>query len=164
MNSVATRLVKLENAIIAVCFIVMTIAAFAQVVNRNLIGAGISWFDELARYCMVYMTLLATEAGLRDGSQINITAVIDKLSPLYKRIMQIIVKLVIIGFSATIFWTSLTIIKKQFISGQVSAGLGLPMWLPYLSLPIAFCLISIVQLYCLGILIKSPLPAKEEKK
>ena len=56
MNSVATRLVKLENAIIAVCFIVMTIAAFAQVVNRNLIGAGISWFDELARYCMVYMT------------------------------------------------------------------------------------------------------------
>ena len=164
MNSVATRLVKLENAIIAVCFIVMTIAAFAQVVNRNLIGAGISWFDELARYCMVYMTLLATEAGLRDGSQINITAVIDKLNPLNKRIMQVVVKIVIIGFSATIFWTSLTIIKKQILSGQVSAGLNLPMWLPYLSLPIVFCLITIVQLYCLGILIKSPLPAKEEKK
>ena len=164
MNSVATRLIKLENAIIAVCFIIMTAAAFAQVVNRNLIGAGISWFDELARYCMVYMTLLATEAGLRDGSQININAVIDKMPRTIRSLMQIIVKVVIIGCSCTIFWTSLTIIKKQVLSGQVSAGLELPMWLPYLSLPVAFSIITIVQLYCLGILIKSPLPAKEEKK
>ncbi len=145
MNSVATRLIKLENAIIAVCFIIMTAAAFAQVVNRNLIGAGISWFDELARYCMVYMTLLATEAGLRDGSQINITAVIDKMPRTIRRLMQIIVKVVIIGFSCTIFWTSLTIIKKQVLSGQVSAGLELPMWLPYLSLPVAFFNIKMVQ-------------------
>ena len=164
MNSLATRLTKLENGIIAVCFIIMTAAAFAQVVNRNLIGAGISWFDELARYCMVYMTLLATEAGLRDGSQINITAVIDKMPPLVKRLMQIIIKVVIIGFSCTIFWTSLTIIEKQLRSGQVSAGLNLPMWVPYLSLPIAFGIITLIQLYCLGLLIKSPLPAKEEKK
>ena len=161
MNSVATRLCKIENAIIAVCFIVMTAAAFAQVVNRNLIGAGFSWFDELARYCMVYMTLLATEAGLRDGSQISITAVTDKMPPALKRVVQIIVKVVIIGFSCTIFWSSLTIIKKQILSGQVSAGLSLPMWLPYLALPIAFSLIAIVQLYCLGLLFKAPL---EEKK
>lgn len=161
MNSVATRLCKIENAIIAVCFIVMTAAAFAQVVNRNLIGAGISWFDELARYCMVYMTLLATEAGLRDGSQISITAVTDKMPPALKRVVQVIVKVVIIGFSCTIFWSSLTIIKKQILSGQVSAGLSLPMWLPYLALPIAFSLIAIVQLYCLGLLFKAPL---EEKK
>ena len=162
MNSVATRLCKIENAIIAVCFIVMTAAAFAQVVNRNLIGAGISWFDELARYCMVYMTLLATEAGLRDGSQISITAVNrSKMPPALKRVVQIIVKVVIIGFSCTIFWSSLTIIKKQILSGQVSAGLSLPMWLPYLALPIAFSLIAIVQLYCLGLLFKAPL---EEKK
>ena len=164
MNNVGKSLTRLENGIIAVCFIIMTVAAFAQVVNRNLIGAGISWFDELARYCMVYMTLLATEAGLRDGSQINITAVIDKLTPPLKRVMQIIVKIVIIGFSCTIFWTSLTLIEKQIRSGQVSAGLGLPMWLPYLSLPIAFGIITLIQLYCLGLLIKSPLPAKEEKK
>ena len=157
MNSVSTQLTRLENAIIAVCFIVMTVAAFAQVVNRNLIGASISWFDELARYCMVYMTLLATEAGLRDGSQISIQAVTDKMPPVLKRIVKIIVKCVIIGFSCTIFMTSLTLLKKQIMTGQVSAGLGIPMYIPYLALPIAFSLITIVQLYCLFILIKSPL-------
>lgn len=157
MNSVSTQLTRLENAIIAVCFIVMTVAAFAQVVNRNLIGASISWFDELARYCMVYMTLLATEAGLRDGSQISIQAVTDKMPPVLKRIVQLIVKVIIIGFSCTIFMTSLTLLKKQIMTGQVSAGLGIPMYIPYLALPIAFGLIVIVQLYCLYILAKSPL-------
>ena len=167
MNSVSTQLTRLENAIIAVCFIVMTVAAFAQVVNRNLIGASISWFDELARYCMVYMTLLATEAGLRDGSQISIQAVTDKMPPVLKRIVKIIVKCVIIGFSCTIFMTSLTLLKKQIMTGQVSAGLGIPMYIPYLALPIAFSLITIVQLYCLFILIKSPLnenKAQQESK
>ena len=167
MNSVSTQLTRLENAIIAVCFIVMTVAAFAQVVNRNLIGASISWFDELARYCMVYMTLLATEAGLRDGSQISIQAVTDKMPPVLKRIVKIIVKCVIIGFSCTIFMTSLTLLKKQIMTGQVSAGLEIPMYIPYLALPIAFSLITIVQLYCLFILIKSPLnenKAQQESK
>lgn len=157
MNSVSTQLTRLENAIIAVCFIVMTVAAFAQVVNRNLIGASISWFDELARYCMVYMTLLATEAGLRDGSQISIQAVTDKMPPVLKRVVQLIVKVIIIGFSCTIFMTSLTLLKKQIMTGQVSAGLEIPMYIPYLALPIAFGLIVIVQLYCLYVLAKSPL-------
>ena len=167
MNSVSTQLTRLENAIIAVCFIVMTVAAFAQVVNRNLIGASISWFDELARYCMVYMTLLATEAGLRDGSQISIQAVTDKMPPVLKRIVKVIVKCVIIGFSCTIFMTSLTLLKKQIMTGQVSAGLEIPMYVPYLALPIAFSLITIVQVYCLFILIKSPLnenKAQQESK
>ena len=106
---------------------------------------------------MVYMTLLATEAGLRDGSQISIQAVTDKMPPVLKRIVKIIVKCVIIGFSCTIFMTSLTLLKKQIMTGQVSAGLEIPMYIPYLALPIAFSLITIVQLYCLFILIKSPL-------
>ncbi len=136
---------KLENYVIAGCFIVMTLAAFAQVVNRNLIGAGISWFDELARYCMVYMTLFATEAGLRDGSQISITAVTDKCNPLLKRILQIIVKIIIVSFSIIMFNDSLSLIMKQLSFGQLSASLGIPMWIPYFSLPLTFIGIAVVQ-------------------
>lgn len=163
MESLGKTLNKCENGIIALCFIVMSLAAFAQVVNRNLVGASISWFDELARYCMVYMTLLATEAGFRDGSQISVSAVIDKCSPAARRILQIIVKLIVIGFSIMIFITSLTIVQTQINSGQVSAGLGIPMVYPYLSLPIAFGAIVVVQILSLIVLIKSPIPTKESK-
>ena len=163
MQSLGKTLNKCENGIIALCFIVMSLAAFAQVVNRNLIGASISWFDELARYCMVYMTLLATEAGLRDGSQISVSAVIDKCSPAARRILQLIVKLIVIGFSIMIFVTSLTIVQTQINSGQVSAGLGIPMVIPYLALPISFGAIVVVQILSLITMLKTPIPTKESK-
>lgn len=150
------NLQRLENLCIAVCFVVMCLAEFAQVVNRNLIGAGISWFDELARYNMVYLTLLATEAGLRDGSQIAVTAVTDKCPPPVKKFLRLVVKLIVIGFVILIFRTSIDLVNMQFSNGQVSAGLGIPMWLPYLSLPISFGFITVVQIVAFFMLLKAP--------
>ncbi|WP_295482658.1 TRAP transporter small permease [uncultured Succinatimonas sp.] len=164
MESLGKTLNKCENGIIALCFIVMSLAAFAQVVNRNLIGASISWFDELARYCMVYMTLLATEAGLRDGSQISITAIVDKCTPAVKRTLQMIVKAIIICFSIAMFVCSLTIVQTQINSGQVSAGLGIPMVVPYLALPISFGAITIVQILSLLTMFKTPIQPTEKKE
>ena len=164
MQSIGTNMQRIENAIIAICFIVMTAAAFAQVVNRNFIGAGISWFDELARYCMVYLTLLATEAGLRDGSQIAITGFTDKCPPALRRILRIIVKLIIIGFSIAICYTAMDLVNMQIRSGQVSAAMSLPMWIPYASLPLAFALITIVQIIALLVLLKTPIDSEQEEK
>lgn len=166
MQELKLNLQRFENALIAVCFIVMTLSAFAQVVNRNFIGAGISWFDELARYCMVYLTLLATEAGLRDGSQIAITAITDKCTPAVRRALQIIVKVIIIGFSIAILMTSMDLVGMQLRSGQVSAAMNLPMWIPYASLPLCFGIITIVQIIALVALCMSPLSSDKpsEKK
>ena len=163
MQSIGQNLQRIENAIIAICFIVMTLAAFAQVMNRNFIGAGISWFDELARYCMVYLTLLATEAGLRDGSQIAITGFTDKCPPVIRRILQLIVKLIIIAFSIAICNTAMDLVHMQLRSGQVSAAMNLPMWIPYISLPIAFGLITLIQALSLLVLLKKPLESNEKK-
>ena len=79
MKRLFANLQKIEDFILVATFTVMVLASFAQVVNRNIIHAGVSWLEELARYCMVYMALLATEAGLRDNTQISITAITDKI-------------------------------------------------------------------------------------
>ena len=150
MKPLIAFLQKSENFCIAVCFIVMCLAEFAQVVNRNLIGAGISWFDELARYCMVYMTLLATEAGLRDGSQIAVTALTDRM------------KAVIVAFSCLVFYDSCGLMEMQLSNGQVSAGLGIPMWIPYAILPLAFGAIAVVQTISFFMLLANPGSVKSD--
>ena len=78
MKKLLQYLQKAEDGILIGTFVVMVLASFAQVLNRNLFHLGISWFEELARYCMVYMALIAAEAGLRAGTQISITALTDK--------------------------------------------------------------------------------------
>jgi TRAP-type C4-dicarboxylate transport system permease small subunit len=146
----------------------MVVSSFAQVVNRNVTHSGISWFEELSRYCMVYMALLAAEAGLRDGTQISITAITDMFNDKARRFILIVAKIVVLVFAVIVFITSFELIRIQLASGQSSPGLKLPMVVPYMALPISFGIIVVVQA---GILLKMIADAfsrkgisREEKK
>lgn len=145
MKKIYNFLTKIEYFILIITFTIMILSTFAQVINRNFIGLSISWFEELARYSMVYMALLATEIGLRDGSQISITLLTDIAKGFLKKLLLITVKIVIILFSAVIFITSFQIQKVQIMANQTSAGLRIPMVIPYFALTFNFGIILITQ-------------------
>ena len=69
MKRLFANLQKIEDFILVATFTVMVLASFAQVVNRNIIHAGVSWLEELARYCMVYMALLAIASSGREKAE-----------------------------------------------------------------------------------------------
>lgn len=119
--------------------------SFAQVVNRNFFQLPIAWFDEAATYCMIYMTLLGTEIGLRDGSQIAVTALVNKFKGVSKLFIQIISKIIVTIFSSAILFYSINMVKIQAVSGQTTAALHLPMSVPYMALVISFGIITVVQ-------------------
>lgn len=145
MKKVLDGLTKIENLIMIVTFMIMVCASFAQVVNRNFFKLPISWFDEAAIYCMIYMVLIGTEVGLRDGTQIAVTAVVDKLHGKSGIIVQILAKLVVVVFSFIVFLGGMKLIDIQIRTGQVSAALGLPMTVPYGAMVISFAMITLVQ-------------------
>lgn len=145
MTKYFARLQKIEDFILVSSFVIMVVASFAQVANRNVFHAGISWFEELARYAMVYMALLAAETGLRDGSQISITAVSDRCPRHVRKCLHMLAKGVVIVFAAVCFYNSFTILETQVSSWQVSPGLRVPMVVPYLALPLSFGIVTVVQ-------------------
>ncbi len=136
---------KVEDVIIVITFIVMTLSAFLQVCNRNITKIPITGFEELSKYCMIYMVLLGTEMGLRDGTQIAVTALQDKLKGRARLIILILIKAVLILFAAVMFYQSIALCQIQLRSGQTSPGLGLPMVVPYFALLLSFGIITIVQ-------------------
>lgn len=156
MKALLKRLQQIEDAVLTVTFISMVCASFCQVVNRNLIHAGVSWFEEMARYSMIYMTLLATELGLRDNTQIAITAFTDMFNEKVRYILGLMSRAVVIAFAAILFVTSFELLKAQFTYGQSSPGLGLPMYIPYLALPISFSIITVKQTLMLLSCVRRP--------
>ena len=98
MKKVLGTLTKVEQVIMVATFVIMVASSFAQVVNRNIFKLPIAWFDEASTYCMIYMALIGTEIGLRDGTQIAVTAVVDKLHGAGKKIVQIASKIVVLIF------------------------------------------------------------------
>lgn len=145
MKKVLDGLTKIENLIMTAAFIVMVCASFAQVVNRNFFKLPISWFDEAAVYCMIYMVLIGTEVGLRDGTQIAVTAALEKLGKKPRCVVEILSKLVVILFSFGVFLGGMKLMDIQIRTGQVSAALGIPMSVPYGAMVISFAMITLVQ-------------------
>lgn len=136
---------KVEDIIMVVTFAIMVIATFIQVMNRNITKIPVTGFEEASKYCMVYMVLLGTEIGLRDGTQISVTAITDKIKGKAKVVVQMIAKALVVVFSAIMFYESIGLLQMQISSGQTSPGLGLPMVVPYFALVLSFAIITLVQ-------------------
>lgn len=145
MKRVLDGLTKIENLIMIVTFIIMVCASFAQVVNRNFFKLPISWFDEAAVYSMIYMVLIGTEVGLRDGTQIAVTAMVDKFHGKVRTGIQIFSKIVVVIFSFGVFMGGMKLMGIQIRTGQISAALGIPMSVPYGAMVISFAMITLVQ-------------------
>lgn len=137
---------RVEDIIIVLTFVVMTLSAFLQVCNRNITKIPVTGFEELSKYCMIYMVLLGTEMGLRDGTQIAVTALQDKLKGRARLFVLILIKAILIVFAAVMFYQSIALCQIQLKSGQTSPGLGVPMVVPYFALLLAFGIIVMVQL------------------
>lgn len=145
MKKVLSFFQMIEDAIMVGTFTIMVLCSFAQVVNRNFFKLPISWFEEAAVYCMIYMVLIGTEVGLRDGTQIAVTAIVDKLKGKGKKLVRISAKIIVVVFSGAICINAIEIFQLQVKTGQTSAALRLPMSVPYAALIISFAIITLVQ-------------------
>ena len=130
---------NVEYAIMVVTFVAMVIAYFISVVNRNFIKASMPWTEEVAMYSMIYMALLGTEVGLRDGTQVAVTAVIEKLHGVTKQIVSIIEQIILEIFSFVMLKAGLALFSKQLQTGQTTPVLM------YFSLVLTFALILVIQ-------------------
>lgn len=163
MKKILEKLTMVENFIMIATFAVMVCASFAQVVNRNIFKLPISWFDEAAIYCMIYMVLIGTEVGLRDGTQIAVTALVDKLHGRGRTLIQLIAKIILVFFAAVVFVGSIQLMAIQIRTGQVSAALNLPMSVPYFAMVLGFGMITLVQAVAALELVRDLIQGKKEE-
>lgn len=155
MKKLLNGLTKVENFVMIATFLIMVACEFLQVVNRNITKLPITWFDETAIYSMIYMVLIGTEVGLRDGSQIAVTGAVDKLTGKAKKFVQILAKAIVVMFSAFMLKGAVQLMMIQITTGQLSAALGISMAVPYFAMVISFAMITLVQLIAaIGILVQ----------
>lgn len=138
-------LTKVEYAIMVITFAAMVIAYFISVVNRNIIKASLPWTEELALYSMVFMALFGTEIGLRDGTQVSITALTSRLKGKTELVVWVITKVILIAFVCLMAKYGYALMVKQMATGQTSPIMKIPMWFIYSSLVVSFGMMAFVQ-------------------
>ena len=75
------------------------------------------------------MALIGTELGLRDGTQVSVTALTEKLKgTMVGKIVNFIAKVALIVFSCTMLRYSVALVAKQMSAGQTTPVMKVPMF------------------------------------
>lgn len=125
---------KVVGIILALMLAVMSILIIIQIFTRFVINYPLHWTEESARYLMIYSVFFGAALALRNNRLIAIEVLAQSMSESKQRTLRIIVMVVSIIFFVLLLIQGLEII--EVVSAQQSAGLGIPMSVPYAAIPI----------------------------
>ena len=133
-TAIVAGLRKLVAGLVVVFFAYMIIAVLVQIAGRYLFDFAIDWTAETATFAQIWMVLLAGGLAMRDNLHVSVDALTSRLSTTTLRVLIIVVTLPCLWFLVQAIAGSLALIEIGRI--QSSPVLRLPMWIPYLSLPV----------------------------
>lgn len=164
LKKILVWLDRSERLLMVSAFVIMVATMFGSVLARNVFRVTVSWLDELARISMVYMVLLGAEAGLRDGTQVRVTAIISKFSGGLRKALDIVAQVVLIAFTALVTRGAVINVQTNIARNVTTTSLNWPMAIPYMALVIGFGIMTLVQLSTLVKMVKRPADQFGEKE
>lgn len=136
------RTVRLFERIAMLLLVAMTALIVIQVVGRNLFNAGLSWAEELARYCGLGVVYLTVPLLLLHDKHIKVELLPARLGGSSKRALELVNELMVLAF-CLIFLTAGWIFLKRAAHFS-TAAMGIPNWLYYLPATIGMVLLTLV--------------------
>lgn len=102
------------------------------------------WAAELSQISLIYGTLLAMPWALQNRKHIQINLLLDQLSKLQKKYLNIIIMIILIIFSSYVLLYGFDIFYDSLLRGRTTGSLlNLPSWIAELSIPFCFLLLLI---------------------
>ena len=133
---------KVEKAILAVTVGIMVIIIAYQVIMRYIFAHANSWSEELARYLFIYDVMIGAAIAIRRNSHLQIDILINLMKPKVRTILTIIATLAGMVFMVFLLSYSITLVQ----TGTMSAGLGIPMSIPYSCMPVGIVLMLLTSI------------------
>lgn len=120
---------KVEEAIISLLLVAMTLLVFAEVVMRFGFGTGLSWGQELTLHLSAWFVLFGISYGLKVGAHIGVDAFVRLFTPTGQRVLTflaIVLCLVYCGLFLFGSWIYLAQMYDVWISME---DLEFPHWM-----------------------------------
>lgn len=153
---------KIENMVMSAGLLFISAIVFANVIARYFFQNSFTWSEELARYLVVWITFFGISSCARYGTHVNVDLLQTWLKGRAKIIHQAIIYIMCMAVSIYMTFISISFTWTQFLGGNRSISVAIPIWLIYLSTCIGFLFMSYVYLRKLMKLIGDYEKAKED--
>ena len=133
----------LEPVLVTILAVLVAVV-LANVIGRYLLGAGITWADEMARFLFVWLTFLGATVGLARGAHIGMDILVQALPPRWAQALQALALVLMMVFLAVWGWHSIELVQRSMTFR--TPAMGLPRGYIYLIAPFSAALMLLVCL------------------
>jgi len=137
---------KIHVATMSIMLSVMVLSIFYQVISRYFINFSLTWAEELARGCFIWMVLLGLSFVERNDEPIKITILRDLMSCPVQKVINVLAMVLSLVFCVICSYYGIDRVLFLMKSGQIAPGLQISMVWFYLAMPVGFVLTTIVYL------------------
>jgi len=109
----------------------MVVVTFSQVVSRYLLHASLSWSEELARFLLMWLTMLSAAYGFKIRSHMALTFFVNRFGNRTRRSVSILVTLAMSVF--LIIFIVKAVELTQSVVDRIGPGTQLSFAVPYSS-------------------------------
>lgn len=132
------------EAIMASMMALICVVVFLGVLFRYVLNTPLTWTEEVARLCLVWITFLGTYLAYRRKLHISIDVLRVRLSARAQRVIHVVVTILVAVLMATLAVEG-TQYSRAFL-GSETPLLGIPLGIVYAALPFSAVLLFIAVL------------------
>ncbi|MCR4628075.1 MAG: TRAP transporter small permease [Bacillota bacterium] len=127
-----------EEFIAAILIVVTTSLVLLNVFFRYFLNSGIYWSEEVATTCFVWSVFVGAAGAYRNGAQLGIDLLVNKLPAAASRAVKLIVQCILLLINAYILYlaviyvqrtytiaTSVLAVSSAWVSSSLIVGFGL---------------------------------------
>ncbi len=120
--------------LVIIFFIYMVLAVFYQVLGRYIFNYKLGAAAETATFAQIWMILLASGIAMRKNMHVGVDILLRKLNTKTQKIVITASTIIIMIFLIMVLKGSVQLIMVG--AQSTSPAISVPMWIPYLSVPI----------------------------
>lgn len=142
------RLNRVVEWLCALMLAVLILDVGVGVFGRYVIELPVTWTEELARYLMIWVALLAVSCGVARREHVAVTALLDRLPKNLRRWACAAIDVLAFAFFAFLCYFGIGMTEQG--TSQYATIFEMTMWLPFAAVPVSSALVCL-QLALTGV-------------
>ena len=137
---------RVATLVTAITLTLALVVMGAQVVFRYALNDSLYWAEELARYALVWSSMIGAAVAYRHGSHVAVTDVVKRFPVAVQRQVVRVVHALVFAFGVFILWQGWMLTMRNFARHHLSTSLEIEIAWIYLSIPIGGALLMLAAI------------------
>ncbi len=128
-GALAWILGHLLETVLCLLLAAMATVIISQVIARYVIEAPLSWSEEMARFLLMWLSMLSAAYAFKLKAHFALTFVVQAVPASLQRVIRLLVFLAVAGFLGV--FVVMSVVFVSGVGGHIAPALRIPMEIPY---------------------------------